>query len=214
MAEAKSIAIPPRVKDLTGHPPFGRLTVVAFAGIARNRKATWRCLCDCGNETVVRGTGLVSGSSQSCGCLGREKSTTHGMSRTPEYNCWVTMLQRCFNPSDDDYVRYGLRGITVCERWRTSFEAFFADMGLKPIGHDISIERQDNNGNYEKGNCYWASRTQQARNRRSSRLLTFNGRTQCVASWAEERGLHLKTLYTRLHRGWSVERALGMPAAK
>jgi hypothetical protein len=214
MADVDAIAIPPRVKDLTGHPPFGRLTVVAFAGIASNRKATWRCLCDCGNETVVTGVDLRSGHSQSCGCLMGERLiaslTTHGRSGTPEHSSWKQMRQRCLNPKNNAYDRYGGRGIVICQRWLDSFADFYADMGPKPSPKH-SIERRENDGNYEPGNCYWATPKQQNRNTRKNVMLTFDGRTQCIGAWAEELGMGLRTLWTRLNDGWSVERALTEP---
>lgn len=213
MAETNSIAMPPRVKDLTGHPPFGRLTVLAFAG-QKARKAYWLCRCDCGNETAVRGTELVSGRTQSCGCLGRERTitrnTTHGMSRTLEYRTWNGMIQRCHNPHNKSYHRYGGRSITVCERWRTSLDTFIEDMGPRPTPKH-TIERINNSLGYSPDNCKWATRKEQAHNTRQNVMIRFHGKTQCIGAWAEERGMAMKILWQRLNRGWSIERALTTP---
>jgi len=210
MAAANSISLPPRVKDLTGYPPFGRLTVIAFAG-QKSLRAYWLCRCECGKEVAVRGTGLVSGTSQSCGCLCREltiaRNTTHGKARTPEYRAWLGMLQRCYKPGSKMYYRYGGRGITVCERWRTSLEAFLEDMGPRPTPKH-TIERKENDLGYCKDNCIWETRKVQARNTRQNAMLTFQGKTKCIAAWAEECGMAMKILWQRLNRGWSAERAL------
>lgn len=210
MPDTKSIALPACAKDLTGHPPFGRWTVLSYAG-SRDGNAYWICQCDCGTTKEVCGGSLNRGDTRSCGCLQREqllaRSTTHGKTRSPEYHSWNHMLRRCYNQRDWKYPQYGGRGIAVCERWQDSFEAFYEDMGDKPSAQH-SIEREDNDGNYEPGNCVWATPNQQARNRRSSRMLAFGGRTQCISDWAEELGMSRDTIRKRLNAGWSVERAL------
>lgn len=134
---------------------------------------------------------------------------THGMSLTPIYSCWRGMLQRCENSKSKDFKRYGARGITVCQRWK-SFEAFLEDMGEKPDG--LTIERIDTNGNYEPSNCKWATPKQQARNRRDNVILQFNGQSKTVAEWADETGLERKTLEYRIRVGWDVAKALTTPS--
>jgi hypothetical protein len=212
MAESKSTRRGPNFKDLTGQV-FGRLTVLAFAGIKASR-ASWLCRCKCGTQKEVVGQHLLRGSSKSCGCLSREqsisRSTTHGKFGTPEYRTWTGIITRCCNSRNHGYARYGGRGITVCERWRSSFEAFYEDMGDRPSPRH-SIERVNNGLGYSKENCVWATPSQQARNRRSNRLLTFNGQTKSLVEWAEELGMQPDTLGRRLKDGWSVERALTTP---
>ncbi len=214
MAEADSIVIPRRVKDLTGKR-FGRWTVLAFAGqYAQALRAYWMCRCECGTTKAVCGANLANGHSISCGCFKREQvsasSTTHGKTKTPEYNTWAHILSRCYDHSNTSFDGYGGRGIVVCERWRVSFEAFLADMGHRPSTKH-SVERKDNNGNYEPGNCIWATRKEQQRNTRQNVMLTLNGKTQCVAAWCEELGIRHGTLLSRIRRGWPVDRALREP---
>lgn len=124
---------------------------------------------------------------------------------SPTYQSWLGMVQRCTNPNSGKWARYGGRGITVCERWLT-FANFLADMGERPNG--LFIERKNNDGNYEPGNCRWATRVEQARNTRLNHMLTHNGETLCLAGWAERAGIKQNTLKMRIRRGWSVARAL------
>jgi len=136
--------------------------------------------------------------------------TTHGMSRTPTYYVWATMKARCSNPNNDNYHRYGGRGISVCESWANSFEQFLADMGERPDG--LSIDRIDVNGDYEPSNCRWATATEQMRNTSVNRLITHNGQTKTLVEWAEASGISVQTLHSRLGRwGWSFEDAISKP---
>ena len=132
--------------------------------------------------------------------------------RSAEYIAWANMIQRCTDPHATRFAEYGGRGVTVCERWMM-FDNFLADMGPKP-GPEYSIERIDNAGNYEPGNCRWATIREQTRNRRSNVRIEFGGVTRVLTDWAAELGIDPGTLQSRLKRGWPVERALTMPTAK
>jgi DNA-binding phage protein len=125
----------------------------------------------------------------------------HGMSKTPEYFVWRHMIRRCYCNRDTSFYLYGARGIVVCERWRNSFLDFLKDMGSRPIGR--SIERIDNDGNYEPGNCTWATPLEQANNQRKNRKLTFNGQTKTMAQWARLVGLSWDGLKRRIASGWN-----------
>lgn len=207
--------LPARAMDLTKEPPFGRLTAVAYMGKAESGAKLWKCICECGNECVVQGGALTTGHTRSCGCYFREISrstnTKHGESgknTSPEYVAWSGMIDRCYREKNKSYHRYGGRGIKVCGRWRSSFEVFLADMGRKP-SQDHSIDRYPNgDGDYEPGNCRWATDTEQARNTARNVLLTWNGVTKCVNEWAEEVGIHWRTIHHRVRLGWQVERML------
>jgi len=195
-----------RFKDLTGQV-FGRWTVLNFHSRSKNGASVWLCRCECGAFVPVVANSLQTGNSRSCvNCAIR---TIHGMAGTLEYNTWSAMLFRCSNPKAVDYALYGGRGIRVCERWKV-IENFIEDMGPRPsVKH--SIDRIDNDGNYEPNNCRWATPIEQGRNRRGNRMLTYNGMTLCMAELAEEFGINQVTLSGRLKRGWSVERAITTP---
>lgn len=186
-----------RFHNLIGET-FGRLKVLSLEG--RTRKAFyWKCICECGGSTIVEGSQMVSGHIRSCGCLWievtKERASTHGMTNSREYSVWCNMQNRCKNPNIPHYDRYGGRGITICQRWDESFEQFIGDMGRMPDANS-SIERNDNDGNYEPSNCRWATPKEQARNRRSSAIVSFDGESLCIAEWAERLGLsYHKTRY-------------------
>lgn len=151
---------------------YSRLLVLFLHHTEKSGENYWLCRCDCGNVAIVRRSCLRRGATKSCGCLQRElivdRSRTHGLVATPEYHSWNGMKARCTNPKGKDWNRYGGRGIRVCDRWLNSFENFLADMGRRP-GPGYSIERKENDGNYEPGNCCWATAKDQAKNRRPRR---------------------------------------------
>ena len=187
------------------YPPtgirFSRLVVIEREWNTPSDSA--RCLCDCGTVVTVRTRRLYSNNTKSCGCLRRDTSRrllgdrqrTHGLSRTLTYKVWHRMIARCTDPDDLKYADYGGRGITVCERWMT-FENFLADMGHKTRSQ--SINRIDNDGNYEPGNCEWTSAKVQANNTRRNRWITCNGETKTLSEWAKLIGIDPKSLSDRL----------------
>lgn len=162
----------------------GRLVAIEPVSRDRHHNVRWRFQCDCGNEHVAQAGGVRFGSVQSCGCLHKERATTHGMSRTNEYKIWSKIITRCTNEKAKDFPRYGGRGINVCDRWR-AFENFFADLGQRPSPAH-SVDRHPNNdGNYEPDNCRWATPKEQARNRRGNHLVCLNGKIMTKAEALE-----------------------------
>lgn len=193
-------------------------------GVSFNADKRWRYKavfeCDCGNRVVAFVSNVKSGATSSCGCVRiavLEHQTyriTHGMSNSSEYKIWYGIKDRCLNVENKNYRDYGGRGVTVCERWRNSFEAFFADMGPRPT-RSHSIDRfPDNNGNYEPGNCRWATQTEQQRNRRSNKRLEIDGHKKCIVEWAEESGVPADRIRQRLKSGWSPDRAVKTNVSK
>lgn len=201
-----------RFRDLTGQR-FGRL--VALSWEVREGRTFWRCCCDCGKERFVAMPSLVRNLTKSCGCLQRENRITHGVSRLLGYHSWEGMLRRCYNPSEKKYPLYGGRGIRVCEFLRASPRNLIDLLGPKP-NRGMSIDRQDNDGSYTCGQCAeclrcgyplnvrWATFTQQNRNKRTTVMITAEGRTQSLTQWAEEKGIHPHTLRNRLRRGTAL----------
>lgn len=195
-------------KDFAGKR-FGRLTTVKHYGKDKSGNITWVCECDCGNETIVRVASLFCGNTKSCGCLIGDTSRIHGMDGTPTYRTWDTMKRRCLNPNSISYESYGGRGIKVCKRW-LKFENFYADMGEKPNG--TSLDRIDNDGDYEPSNCRWATYKQQARNRSSSRLISYGGKLYTMAELVEKFNINRGTLEHRISvLMWPIEKALTHP---
>jgi hypothetical protein len=190
---------------------FGRLQFISEAG------SKWTMKCECGTvidrprKAILRGKGKGL---QSCGCLqreaaariGRENNVRHGMKNTPTWGSWSSMRNRCQNPKNAAFHNYGGRGISVCDRWQV-FENFLADMGERPSG--TSIDRVDNQGNYEPKNCRWASVSAQARNRRTSRVIPTPVGDMLLCEAAQKFGIRRDTISYRLKAGWTVAKALG-----
>lgn len=202
-----------KIKNLTGHR-FERITVLSFCEI-RNHAVYWNCICDCGAKTIVKGSNLLSGRTKSCGCYqkdaAKEFMTKHGQTDSRLHNIWIQMRSRCDKPFNQAYGAYGGRGISVCAEWQ-SFDNFFNWSIKNGYAEDLSIDRVDVNGNYEPGNCRWATRKQQCRNTRSNRLITYCGETHCVAEWAEITGIQRDVLTARVGKlHWDTCRALTTP---
>lgn len=180
-----------------------------------NNKWRWRCLCDCGKEAYILAYSLKSGGTKSCGCLslaslkGTKKcwTRTHGNCvghDSSEYTCWKRIRYSCRNPKSVFYKNYGGRGINICDKWFNSFECFINDMGKKPTPNH-SIERIDVNGDYEPSNCIWATIDVQAKNRRTSVKITFDGKTMVQSDWAKYFGITPTLIWKRLKRGETFE---------
>lgn len=191
---------------------FGRLLVIALAS---EDPTKWLCLCDCGNETMVMPSNLkrLSRSTRSCGCLSKEitklgRSRKHGKKNSRIYNIWRSMIDRCTNANHPGYANYGGRGISVSEDWKTSFSAFYRDVGDPPSG--LTLDRVDNSKGYCKSNFRWATWREQENNRRNTRFLTFGGTTKPLSHWAESLGISYYALHRRL-KFHSVKEALTMP---
>ena len=198
-----------KIIDLTGKR-FGRLIVISFYG--RTNATKWNCICDCGATVIVNGHDLKRESgTKSCGCYRKDMLTTHGHNSdgkiTSEYGSWHSMIDRCFNRNSISYKRYGGRGVSVCDEWKNSFQAFVNDMGNKPTDKH-SLERENNNGNYEPNNCRWATKAEQQNNMSSNRMLTINGETLSISQWSKKTSIKPKTIYARVGRGWSSEDAV------
>ena len=187
------------------YPKFHRLTPLALADCDRFGRSRYLCRCDCGAERIVATHHLKSAHTRSCGCA-KVGARGRRVSGTPTYNSWLAMKQRCNYVGADSFANYGGRGITVCARWSESFEAFLADMGERPAG--MTIERNNTNGNYEPGNCRWATMPEQNRNRRSTILIERAGETLCVADWCDRLGIDKDVVYGRIRRGATPQEAL------
>lgn len=213
-----------RFKDLTGQK-FNRLKVISFSH-QKSKKSFWNCVCDCGNNRIIRSDGLTTNHARSCGCLNKEKAakhvvamnTTHGLSGSRIYNIYLKMLSRCNKQADPAYSEYGGRGIDVCNRW-LSFENFLEDMRASYEKHarkfgprNTSIERIDNNKGYDPVNCRWATIQEQNFNRRTNHLVTYKGQTLPITKMALEHNVSPALVQNRVKKaGWSIERAIEEP---
>lgn len=202
------------IKDLTGQR-FGRLLVVSRAE-SKNGRTCWNCLCDCGNTCIVRKSELLSGDTQSCGCLFKEYAHTPKKYFDHENKCrlyriWQAIKNRCYNHNIPQYKDYSGRGITVCEEWKDDYLAFRNWALNNGYNDTLSIDRIDVNGNYCPENCRWTDVKTQCRNKTNNHLLTYNGETHTVVEWSEIIGISENALFSRLYRGWSVEKALSTP---
>jgi len=202
-------------KDLTGKR-FGRLTVVRFAYMKKCH-SYWLCECDCGKKKNIYSYHLNVGITKSCGCLNKEKHTKHNMFGTRFYNIYHCMKRRCFEKKNKSYYNYGGRGITVCGRWQ-KFENFRDDMLVSYSQHyeiygakQTSLDRINNNDNYCKENCKWATCKEQLNNTRINCFITYKKQTLTISQWTEKLNFKRGTLRARIKRGWSIERLINTP---
>jgi hypothetical protein len=198
--------------DLTGKR-FGFL--IAMRWLRHAGYSSWECRCDCGTTMIARADYLRSGEVKSCGCKSRALHNAalghDGRAKTKLYKLWSQMKGRCHTPTDAAYPGYGGRGIRVCDRWRSSFASFVEDMGPRPAG--TTLDRIDNDGNYEPANCRWATWRQQQRNKRNSRIVEAFGERKTLVEWSEDHRCQcsLGTLWHRLKSGRTPERAITAP---
>ena len=207
-----------RTIDLTGQR-FGRLIVLERVGTSKSGRIKWLCQCDCGKSATTTGTNLRTGVTKSCGCYMiecettriKEICTTHGKSHTRLYRTWKNMKQRCYNPNNTYYHRYGGRGITICAEWKQDFKAFYDWAMSNGYTDELTIDRIDVNGNYEPSNCRWVTKEIQNKNTRRNINITYKGETHNVREWSSILNININTLYDRLRRGWSGEKTLSTP---
>ncbi len=199
--------------DMIGET-FERWTALErIPGLNKSRQIVFRCICQCGKEGRVTGMALRTGASKSCGCLAKEMSSarasTHGLNKHPLYGVWSLMMHRCYNPKNSAFPNYGARGIKVCERWH-DVSNFIADVTPTYI-EGLTLDRKENDGDYCPDNTRWATRKQQASNRRSNVLFAHGGVTKTIFQWAEHFNIPPRTFWARLKRGWSFEKASSTP---
>lgn len=204
---------------------FGRLVVVEKSN-SKNGETMWKCKCDCGKTTIVSTSNLKAGRIKSCGCFKLDKlielSTTHNQRHTFLYEVWKAIRQRCNNPKHASYHNYGGRGIAVCDEWNKSFQAFYdwsyangySTENQKDEKLKLTIDRINNDGNYEPSNCRWVDRKTQSRNMRTTKFITFKGQTKSVSEWCELYGINRNSFDVRIKGGWSIEDALTKPIKK
>lgn len=200
--------------DLTGKR-YNRLTVIAVNGKDKNGHPLWECCCDCGNTCFVTGSRLRSGNTGSCGCLHSEqlteRNTKHGKSGSHIYKIYKDMKSRCQNTKNKEYKNYGDRGIKVCNEWlvESGFENFYKWAMENGYKEDLTIDRIDVNGNYEPGNCRWATQKEQQNNKRNNHKIELNGEIHTIAEWSEITGIKQSMIEARLRvLKWPAKKAL------
>lgn len=212
------------IKDLSNER-FGRLLVIGYAGKDKEGRALWKCLCDCGNEKIVKSRDLVRGYTRSCGCLwseakerGREKAHSmrrkHGLSHTRLYHIWRKAIARCCDVNDPQYRNYGARGIFFFKPWKDSFEEFVSWAINSGYSDELQIDRVDNDKSYSPENCRWVTQEENANNKRTNRRITVGDETHTLAEWSRIVGISSSAIRKRLMRGWSEQVAIETPLRK
>lgn len=201
-----------KINDLTGQR-FGRLTVIKLEGI-RNKYAQWLCQCDCGNTKIAATNVLRNGGTSSCGCykqqMLRERPKTHGLAGTRLYKTWTGIKYRCYNSKATGYHNYGGRGISVCKEWYDDFTMFLKWAMENGYKDTLTLERIDNDGNYEPSNCKWATKSEQASNRRTSRIYVIDGVRKSIFNWCDYYKIDFSAVRWRLDKGVPIKQALTM----
>lgn len=194
-----------RVEDLKGNK-YGKLETIKYIGKNGTKQSWWECRCDCGNTKNVRASDLKRGKTKSCGCIQEEfvsnLNKTHGLTGEPLYTVWQNIKARCYNENNPRYEDWGGRGVKMCDEWKDDFESFYSWALGNGYKDGLSIERIDNNGNYEPGNCCWIPNKKQASNTRKNKFVEINGVRNTMAGWAEHYGIDKVLVYKRKYKGW------------
>ena len=203
--------------DLTGKR-FGRLTIIKRIENGKGRVTMYLAQCDCGKFVKVRAGNVTRGKTISCGCYHKElvsQAQKHGQARkrncTRLYNIWCGIKARCYNSHVKDFKHYGGKGIKMCEEWVSNFNAFSTWAESNGYNDTLTIDRIDNNKNYEPSNCRWVTRKEQSKNTSQNHYITFNEETKLLTEWSKQTGINATTILNRLNRGWSIEKTLTTP---
>lgn len=205
----------PKQIDLTGRR-FGKLYVIEKTNERNRGCVTWLCQCDCGNLCIKNGAYLRNGDTTSCGCYQKEKASeansTHGKSNNPIYRTFMRMIDRCENPHSKSYKDYGARGIKICDEWRNDPMKFYEWSMKNGYRKGLTIDRIDNDGNYEPNNCRWTTKLIQSNNRRTNTFIEYNGKKMTYAEWGRETGISESLIRHRIvNSHWDIEKALTTP---
>lgn len=202
-----------KLKNMIDYKFFGCIVLKRVEN--KGKSVCWLCKCKCGNDFIARGSDIRTGNTKSCGCLNKkvagDKARKHGKRNTRLYNIWNNMKLRCYNKNNISYHNYGGRGIKICDEWINSFESFYEWSMRLGYNDTLTIDRIDNNGNYEPSNCRWVNFKEQERNRGNNHKLEFNNKNCTIAEWSEITGLPYKTIWKRIDSGWTVEKTLTQP---
>jgi len=213
-----------KIRDLTGLK-FNRLLVIKKLGTNKNKQIEWLCKCDCGKTKIVTSYLLTSGERKSCGCLHKENicrnipklkelNKTHGETNTRLYHIWRGIKERCNVNTNKAYKWYGAKGIKIYAPWNNDYVKFRDWAKNNGYRDDLSIDRINNNGNYEPSNCRWVDKIAQGNNKSNNRWVTYKNQTKTISQWSRELNIPFHIIWNRLHRGWSVENTFEKPIKK
>lgn len=202
-----------RLKDMTNYEFNGCVVLKRAENIGKN--VCWLCKCYCGNNFVVRATDIRTGNTKSCGCLNKklagDRARKHGNRNSRLYNIWNNMKMRCSNINSINYKNYGGRGIKVCEEWNEYFESFYYWAMNSGYNVNLTLDRIDNNKDYNPNNCRWIDYKRQGNNKRNNHILEYKNKKHSIAEWSDITGIPYDALWSRIKKGWDVEKALTQP---
>lgn len=205
------------IKDHTNEK-YGRLIVLQFVE-RKKHNSYWKCRCDCGNEIIVPITYLTTGDTKSCGCLRKEQAIKNGkknkfVKNKRLYNIWIDMKRRCYNKNRKAYKNYGGRGIIICDEWKNNFMSFYNWAIENGYDDKLTIDRIDNNGNYEPNNCRWATLKQQANNTSHNHVVEYKGKKYTLSELAKEYDLNYVLVKSRIRNNWDIEKIIKTPSMR